>query len=53
MIGKVILLLVIFRVAFIDGETQFELSFLQSSNKVVVTDFYYMLEYSVFRGANS
>lgn len=35
---------------FCDGATQFTLNFIQSTNKVIVTDFYYMLEYSIVRG---
>ena len=35
-----------------DAATQFELSFVQSTNKVIVTDYYYMLEYSIVRGRN-
>lgn len=35
-----------------ESATQFELIFPQSTNKVVVTDYYYLLEYSVIRGSH-
>lgn len=35
-----------------ESATQFELIFSQSTNKVVVTDYYYLLEYSVVRGSH-
>lgn len=33
-----------------NGAAQFYLNFQQSTNKVIVTDFYYKLEYSIVRG---
>lgn len=51
---KVIVLIVTFCcVSFSDAATQFELNFVQSTNKVIVKDFYYMLEYSIVRGIDS
>lgn len=50
---KVIILIVFFCASFSDGATQFNLNFVYSTNKVVVTDFYYMLEYSIIRGRNA
>lgn len=32
------------------GYKEFELNFPHSTNKVIVTDLYYALEYSIFRG---
>lgn len=34
----------------VDGSKQFVLNFQQSTNKVIVTDLYYGLEYSIWRG---
>ena len=51
MTRKVIVLMALLAAAALcDGATQFELSFTRSTNKVVVTDYYYMLEYSIIRG---
>lgn len=36
----------------VDGVTQFGLNFVHSTNKVIVTDYYYMLEYSIVRGSS-
>lgn len=47
---KVIVLAVLCCASFSDGATQFNLNFVHSTNKVIVTDYYYMLEYSVVRG---
>lgn len=48
----VILLIISFfsHPANVDGSKQFVLNFQQSTNKVIVTDLYYGLEYSIWRG---
>lgn len=50
---KVIVAGVLILASFSDCATQFNLNFVHSSNKVVVTDFYFMLEYSVHKGSES
>lgn len=47
---EIVLLIALLCAPFGDGATQFDLSFVHSTNKVIVTDYYYMLEYSVVRG---
>lgn len=47
---KIALLIALLCAPFGDGATQFDLSFVHSTSKVIVTDYYYMLEYSVVRG---
>lgn len=47
---EIVLLIALLCAPFSDGATQFELKFLHSTNKVIVTDYYYMLEYSVIKG---
>jgi hypothetical protein len=51
MARKVLVLMALLAAASLsDGAAQFELSFTRSTNKVVVTDYYFMLEYSIYRG---
>jgi hypothetical protein len=50
---KVIVLMVTFCASFSDGATQFDLNFAQSTNRVIVKDFYYALEYTVVRGRDA
>lgn len=50
---KAIVLIVTFCASLCDGATRFDLNFVQSTNKVIVTDFYYMLEYSIVRGRHT
>lgn len=52
--GRVVILLIIsllsYHPAIVQGVKQFVLNFQQSSNKVIVSDLYYGLEYSIWRG---
>jgi hypothetical protein len=51
MYGRVIVLMVTFCcVSLSDAATQFDLNFTQSTNKVIVKDFYFMLEYAIVKG---
>lgn len=47
---EIVLLIALLCAPFGDGATQFDLSFIHSTNKVIVTDYYYLLEYAVIRG---
>lgn len=47
---EIVLLIALLCAPFGDGATQFDLSFTRSTNKVVVTDYYYLLEYAVIKG---
>jgi len=44
------IVLIIALVYSVNGATQFVLQFAHSANKVIVTDYYYMLEYSIVKG---
>ena len=45
-----IVILTVYCFTFSNGAVQFSLNFARSTNKVVVVDRYYMLEYSIYRG---
>ncbi|CRL02784.1 CLUMA_CG015748, isoform A [Clunio marinus] len=45
----IVLTVLFYTLRFIDGKTQFELNFERSTNRIVITDYYYKLEYSVIR----
>lgn len=47
---KAIVVIALFCAPFSDGSTQFSLNFVHSTNRILVTDYYYMLEYSIVRG---
>lgn len=44
------MLIALFCAPLSHAATQFDLNFVHSTNKVIVTDYYYMLEYSIVRG---
>lgn len=46
-------LLLLVCASYSSAARQFELNFAHSTNKIVVTDFYYELEYAIFRGRKS
>ena len=50
---RTIALIVLLCASFSDGATQFNLNFVHSTNKVIITDYYYMLEYSIVRGMDA